>query len=80
MPVGVDERAVDQRVAAVRVAHERQRQVRAVVEVDREPVPAAAADRDEVAPLVVEPGVAVDAQDVRSPRVSVPVAVIAVRE
>ena len=60
MPVGPDERAVDERVAAVGVAHERQRQVRAVVEVDREPVPAAAADGDEVAPLVVEPGGAVD--------------------
>ena len=31
---------------------------RAVVEVHGEPVPAAAADRDEVAPLVVEPGLA----------------------
>ena len=62
MPSAVDERAVDQGIGAVRVAHERERQVRAVVEVDREPVPAAAPDRDEVAPLVIEPGVALDGE------------------
>ncbi len=49
------------------------------VEVDREPVPAATADRDEVAPLVVEPGLAVDDQGVPS-RVNRPAAVIDVRE
>ncbi len=59
-PVALDDRAVDERVGAVGVADERERQVGAVVEVDGEPVPAAAADRDEVAPLVVEPGRALD--------------------
>ena len=61
-PVALDDRAVDQRVGAVGVADERERQVGAVVEVDGEPVPAAATDRDEVAPLVVEPGRALDRQ------------------
>ena len=60
--VAADERAIDQRIAAGGVADQRQGQVRPVVQVDREPVPAAAADRDEVAPLVVEPGLAVDRQ------------------
>ncbi len=54
--VGMDERAVDEGIAAVRVAHQGQRDVGAVGQVHREPVPAASADRDEVAPLVVEPG------------------------
>ncbi len=53
--VGPDERAVDERIRPVGVPHERQRDVRAVVEVDREPVPPTAPDADEVAPLVVEP-------------------------
>ena len=57
-PAAIDQGPVDERVRAVGGAHERERDVRAVIEVDREPVPAAPADRDEVAPLVVEPGVA----------------------
>ncbi len=61
-PSAIDERPVDERIGPVGVANERHRQVRAVVEVDREPVPAATADADEVAPLVVEPGLAGDRQ------------------
>ena len=61
-PVRVHDGPVDERVAVVRRTDERQREVRAVREVDREPVPATRADGDEVAPLVVEPGVALDLQ------------------
>jgi hypothetical protein len=55
------------------------REVGPVREVDREPVPAAAADRDEVAPLVVEPGLAGHVDGVPS-TVDRPSASIAVRE
>ena len=61
-PVALDHRPVDQRVGAVGVSDEREREVGAVVEVDGEPVPAATTDRDEVAPLVVEPGRSLDGQ------------------
>ena len=54
--VRVHERPVDEWIAAVGIADEREAEVRAVVEVHREPVPAAASHGDEVAPLVVEPG------------------------
>ena len=56
----LDERPVDERIRAVRVPNERERDVGPVVEVDREPVPAPATDADEVTPLVVEPGLAGD--------------------
>ena len=57
---GANQRAVAHDLAQVLVTDDGQRDVRAVVQVDREPVPAAAAHGHEVAPLVVEPGDALD--------------------
>ena len=71
----VDQGPVDERVGAVGATNQGDREVRAVREVHGEPVPAAAADGDEVAPLVIEPGrpgdrevLPVEMERARSPR------------